>query len=79
MMLVQRLFGGYVVFQCAGRVKPFRHPWFLFVGQMIQDVSLLVHLAALNRRRVTRVLLNVRIAARPFIPGIDFAGDESQA
>ena len=58
MQLIQRLLGSGVVFQSVSRIEPFRYRWFLLVGQMIQHVSPLVDLAALDRRRVTRVLFH---------------------
>ena len=60
MQLIQRLLGGGVIFQSVGRIQPFRHPWLLFVGQMIQHVPPLVDLAALDRRRLAGVLFHRR-------------------
>jgi hypothetical protein len=52
MQLIQRLLGSVVVFQSVGRVEPFRYRWFLFVCQMIQHVSALVDLAALEAKQI---------------------------
>ena len=60
MQLVQCLLGGGIVFHCVSRIQPFRDSWLLLVGQMIQHVAALVNLAALDRRRLTRVLFHGR-------------------
>ena len=55
---VQRLLGSGVVFQSIGRVEPFSHRRFLFVGQMIQHIAALMDLAPLDRRRLAGVLFH---------------------
>ncbi len=62
MELIQLLFGIGIVFQSVGCIQPFRHSWLLFVCQMIQHVSTLVDLAALDRCRCSRV------GSKPSIP-----------
>ena len=58
MQRVQRLLGGGVVFQSVGCAQFLRHCRLLFIGQMIQHVPTLVDLAALDRCRLTGVLLH---------------------
>ena len=54
----QRLLGCGIIFHRVGRVQLFRNSRFLFIGQMIEHVSSLVDLAALDRCRLTGVFLH---------------------